>query len=71
MNINDPSYHEAKPLDPRYCRTHAMVAQLFADCPRHSSNADAWSYVAKAWADLAALKENIERDHAARTPDRR
>jgi hypothetical protein len=51
-----------KRCDPRYCRTHAKVAQLFAANPSSGFNAAAWSYVAKAWNDLADLKELIGRE---------
>ena len=48
-----------KRCDPRYCRTHARIAQLFAASPSSDFNAAAWSYVAKAWNDLPDLKELI------------
>jgi hypothetical protein len=47
--------------DPRYCRTHAFVAQLFAAHPRHASHADLWNDIARSWQHLAALKEQVER----------
>jgi hypothetical protein len=42
------------------CRTHAFVATLFAVHPRHRSNAQTWAYVARAWSDLAELKERAK-----------
>ena len=43
--------------DPRYCRTHAMVAELFARSSSRRPNAQAWSFNATAWEHLAQLKE--------------
>ncbi len=51
-----------KRIDPRYCRTHASVARLFADSPSAKFNAAAWTYIAQAWNDLADFKERIARD---------
>lgn len=48
---------EQRARDIRYCRTHALIADLFAKRPSHCSNAEIWTYVAEAWAELAALKE--------------
>lgn len=48
--------------DPRFCRTHANVAQLFAETLSSESSAAAWTYVAKAWNELADLKEMIARE---------
>lgn len=45
------------PHDPRYCRTHAFAASLFAAHPWHHSNAATWVFVAQAWSDLADMKE--------------
>jgi|GEM_PF-5900597 len=60
-----------KHCDSRYCRTHAGVAQLFAESPSSEVNAAAWTYVAKAWNDLADFKELIARqkDPGQRLPD--
>ena len=57
-----------KPVDPRYCRTHAYVAQLFADSPSSDYNAAAWSYVAEAWKELADLKEVIAQQKIPQWP---
>ncbi len=46
-----------KRVDPRYCRTHACIAQLFAASPSSDFNAAAWAYVAQAWNELAYFKE--------------
>ena len=54
-----------KRADPRYCRTHADVAQLFAQTPSTDFNAAAWAYVAQAWNDLANFKELIGREKSA------
>ncbi len=59
-----------KHVDPRYCRTHAIVAQLFADNLSPGYNAAAWSYVAKAWNELADFKEVIARETDAGQPVR-
>ena len=48
-----------KHFDPRYCRTHAGVARLFAHCVSSEFNADAWIYIADAWSELAWFKERI------------
>ena len=48
-----------KHVDPRYCRTHARVARLFAESPSADFNAEAWSYIAEAWNELANFKERI------------
>jgi hypothetical protein len=46
-------------VDPRYCRTHALVADLFANSSSSPVSAAAWSFNANAWAVLAALKEQM------------
>ena len=51
-----------KHFDPRYCRTHANVAQLFAGSVSSEYNAAAWIYVARAWAELADFKEVLARE---------
>jgi len=51
-----------KRCDPRYCRTHAGIAELFAASPSSDFNAVAWAFVAKAWKDLADFKELIGRE---------
>lgn len=48
-----------KDRDLRRCRTRAFAAHLFARYPLHPSNAEAWAYVARAWEDLAILKEHM------------
>ena len=45
--------------DVRRCKTHALVACLFAIRPVHQSNSDVWENVASSWDDLASLKERI------------
>ena len=51
---------QEKPHTIRYCRTHALVAELFAACPLHRSNADTWHFISRAWSDLVLLKERSE-----------
>ena len=48
--------------DERYCRTHALVARLFA--AYRPSNCDAWMYVAQSWEALAALKARLKQTTA-------
>lgn len=47
----------SRPHDPRYCRTHSMVAELFAKSSVHGPTAEAWNFNADAWARLAELRE--------------
>lgn len=47
--------------DLRHCRTRALVARLFAGRPRHPSNSGVWEFVARAWEELASLKEDDAR----------
>lgn len=65
---DDPArYHylyEPSPCDPRYCRTHAMVADLFAKSSAYSANAAAWAFNANAWTELAELKERTKENTA-------
>ena len=56
-----------KRVDPRYCRTHACIAQLFAASPSSDFNAAAWAYVAQAWNELAYFKEMIARENPPQT----
>jgi hypothetical protein len=56
--------------DPRYCRTHAMVAELFARTSSRDFDAKTWEYVAQAWSELAALKERENSIIPARWPER-
>jgi hypothetical protein len=51
-----------KHVDPRYCRTHAGVARLFAASISSEYNAAAWIFVAQAWSDLADFKEMMARE---------
>jgi len=54
----DYLYSEGRPQrDPRFCRTHAYVAQLFASTATSGANAQAWRYIAHAWEELAAIKQ--------------
>jgi hypothetical protein len=43
----------------RYCRTHALVARLFAAHSFRSFNSDALLYVARSWENLEALKAGL------------
>jgi hypothetical protein len=56
----------------RHCKTRAFGARLFARYPLHASNAAVWEDVARAWDDLAALKQHIAETDArsARTAAR-
>ena len=46
--------------DPRFCRTHALLADLFAKSSFSPFNAEAWTFNARAWAGLAEIKEREE-----------
>ena len=59
MGQEDSEAAEQRARDPRYCRTHALIADMFAQQPSHPSNAGIWAYVAEAWAELAELKERV------------
>lgn len=48
--------------DPRHCRTHGLVATLFANSPTHPTNATTWVYIANAWNELADLRERVAHD---------
>ena len=43
--------------DTRFCRTHALIADLFAKSSAHPAGAAAWGFNARAWAELAEIKE--------------
>jgi hypothetical protein len=49
---------DLKPCDPRTCRTHALVAELFADKARTRDATNTWDYLARSWTDLAVLKQS-------------
>jgi hypothetical protein len=53
-----PVYAEI-PQTPVYCGSQAHAARLSAIHPRHRSNADVWTYISRAWINLAELKERV------------
>jgi hypothetical protein len=57
----DLPYH-----DIRYCRTHALVAELFAASAADRSNARTWWFISKAWTELADLKALSKETEARR-----
>lgn len=44
------------PHDPRYCRTHAFVAELYAANATGRDTSDTWKYLATSWSDLADIR---------------
>jgi hypothetical protein len=61
--VGDYLYSEGRRRsDPRYCRTHAHVANLFAQAAKSESLSGVWSYIAKAWTDLAEIKERLGKE---------
>lgn len=49
--------------DPRYCRTHAFVAELYAATATETNAGDTWNYLAQSWTDLAGIKSRaVEMD---------
>ena len=66
---SDKDGGDATPIrrhDMRYCRTHSMVAELFAKSSFSQPTAEAWNFNADAWARLAELRER----ERARSPVR-
>jgi hypothetical protein len=62
---------ERKSADPRYCQTHALVSKLFANSTTDPVNAEAWSYNARIWAQLAELRQRVDYSERVRRPYRR
>jgi len=44
-------------LKARVYRTHAFSAELFAGTSARPANAETWAYIARAWTELAGIKE--------------
>ena len=60
---NDYLYSQGRARrDPRFCRTHAFMAQLFANSTANWANARTWNYISLAWEELAAIKQRTQRD---------
>ena len=48
----------------RHYKTRAFGARLFAEYPLHPSNAEIWQDVARAWDELAELKQKMAKTDA-------
>lgn len=48
-----------KRRDPRYCRTHAAVTDLFANRSSDRDCAATWAYLSEAWESLARIKQAL------------
>ena len=44
-------------LGVRHCKTRAFAARLFVGHPLHQANSEIWEDVARAWDDLARMKQ--------------
>jgi hypothetical protein len=65
LGAYNPFSSDGRPCDPRFCRTHALVADLFAKSSGYRVNAAAWAFNAQAWAELADLKQRTKENNAS------